>query len=103
MSKKEKNEQRRKHPWLAGAVAGGLESFLNYPFDYTKVQMQLSGGLSPRPTIGQIAKQTFDRAGVVGFYRGYGLALMFAFPSVAVRFSSFEFTKKWLDRVRCVE
>jgi hypothetical protein len=84
----------RRHPWLAGALAGSLESLINYPLDYIKVQLQLRSG-----TRSEILKHTLEQAGVRGFYRGYSLAFWFAFPSAAVRFSTYEFAKKNLEQV----
>jgi solute carrier family 25 (mitochondrial citrate transporter), member 1 len=41
-----------------------------------------------------LAKDTYKREGVLGFYRGYTALLLFSMPKNSVRFAGFEFAQK---------
>ena len=76
---------------MAGAVAGGIEAVITYPFEYTKAQLQL--GTAPYRTIRGCFEHTVRAYGARGMYRGMSPWLVFAFPKTAVRFTTFETAK----------
>jgi len=72
---------------VAGASAGILEICCTYPIEYTKTAMQLS---TKKVTARQIITNTYQTAGMAGFYRGLPSMVYFAAPKAAIRFSGFE-------------
>lgn len=87
-----KGQQPPRHPFVAGAVAGGIEAVITYPFEYTKAQLQL--GTAPYRTIRGCFAHTVREFGWRGMYRGMSPWLVFAFPKTAVRFTTFETAKE---------
>jgi solute carrier family 25 citrate transporter 1 len=62
---------------IAGGTAGGIESFLTYPFEYAKTRVQLKGEYAPRNPF-QVVAKVYQKEGIKALYMGCG-------PLVAVR------------------
>eukprot|EP00039_Didymoeca_costata_P013523 m.207103 g.207103 ORF g.207103 m.207103 type:complete len:288 (+) comp15801_c0_seq13:2799-3662(+) len=77
---------QRKHPIMAGAAAGILECTINYPMEYVKAQLQV-GTHFKNPL--QVVRETVNRVGVRGLYRGYPAFASFMLPSAATRFYAY--------------
>lgn len=61
---------------IAGAAAGGTSLLVLYPFDYVRVQMGadvLKNGTTLFPSYKHLLRETFEKTGVFGFYRGIAL------------------------------
>lgn len=82
-----------------GAMTGAMEICVTYPMKYVKTQMQLEEkfGKSRKYTgIFDCAKQTVNKHGFFGLYRG--LNIFFYGPKAAIRFGAFETLKaKFVD------
>jgi solute carrier family 25 S-adenosylmethionine transporter 26 len=79
---------------LCGSFATALGDFLMHPLDTIKIMQQsgkVKGGLF------QVARQIFKDSGIAGFYPGVTAYVMGDGLSGAVKFASFEVSKKWLE------
>lgn len=78
------------HKWLAGAVAGIVETLITQPFEVTKTRLQL------RPTLSWYEALTLERPklGLLGSaYSGLNPVLLQTSMKVGIRFAAFEFAK----------
>jgi len=85
-----------KFPFLTGFLTGGLEICITYPFEYTKVQIQLSPN---KQSMRQVAVNTLNRHGFIGFYNGLSSWLLFSFPRSASRFKTFEKLQEYFHQI----
>ncbi|KAJ2772622.1 Mitochondrial carrier protein ymc2 [Coemansia nantahalensis] len=78
--------------FIYGGAAGLAMWLTNYPFDFIKSKMQTDGFGPARVFRGtlDVARQTFQREGVRGFYRGITPCLLRAVPANAATFIGFE-------------
>ncbi|KAM0788316.1 hypothetical protein ACM66B_001459 [Microbotryomycetes sp. NB124-2] len=82
---------------FAGATAGAVEGTITYPFEFLKTRAQLApkaGGKSPG--LIEIAKTTYARYGVKGFYSGVGALVTGNSLKAGVRFFSYDKFKNML-------
>ena len=80
-------------PILSGGIAGGLETIVIWPTEYTKTLLQLQRNKQTPKYKGMIdcATQQINKYGAVGLYRGMVPALGFAIPKAGIKFGSFSF------------
>ena len=83
---------------ISGALAGALESSITYPLEYTKSILQLQSMkpelfISSENTLSNVIYNTYNKFGIIGFYRGLQSYVYFSLPRTAVRFTVFEQTK----------
>jgi solute carrier family 25 citrate transporter 1 len=80
-------------PILSGGIAGGLETIVIWPTEYTKTLLQLQTNKQTPKYKGMIdcATQQINKYGAVGLYRGMVPALGFAIPKAGIKFGSFSF------------
>ncbi|KDE04169.1 hypothetical protein MVLG_05393 [Microbotryum lychnidis-dioicae p1A1 Lamole] len=85
---------------LAGATAGAVEGAMTYPFEFLKTEAQfaqkLKDGSKQPPGIIGIAKNTYARHGIRGFYSGVGALVAGNSLKAGVRFFSYDKFKKML-------
>ena len=86
---------------LAGMIAGGLEICITYPLEFAKTAAQLEGGWAVTHTGFQQGTlsyllQTVRTRGFLGMYTGATPWFVFAGPRSAVRFASFEESKRYI-------
>ena len=74
---------------LSGALAGPASLISIYPSEYVKTQQQLK--TNKNKTIPQIAKNTFQKQGLFGFYKGLSNLLYFNIPRTAIKFKSISY------------
>jgi solute carrier family 25 citrate transporter 1 len=82
---------------LAGGAAGGIESLLTYPTEYVKTQQQLLGkttGVKRSPL--KIFVNIMETRGFRPLYRGAGAFCIANASKSAVRFFTFDFTRRFL-------
>jgi solute carrier family 25 (mitochondrial citrate transporter), member 1 len=72
---------------ISGGITGGIEICITYPTEYLKTQMQLYKEFSKQGMVAT-AKQTFNKYGVPGFYKGLPVLLFFSIPKTGVRFGA---------------
>lgn len=77
---------------ISGGITGGIEICITYPTEFVKTKMQLYPELAKRGAL-QCAKDTINKYGTVGLYKGLSALLTFSIPKTAVRFGSNEFLK----------
>lgn len=73
---------------LSGALAGPASLISIYPSEYLKTQQQLK--INQNNNILQIAKNTFKKQGISGFYKGLSNLLYFNVPRTTIQFTTFE-------------
>jgi solute carrier family 25 (mitochondrial carnitine/acylcarnitine transporter), member 20/29 len=78
-------------PMLSGVAAGCTFWASNYPFDYTKTQVQATGDRS-RDVIARVYKAQ----GVRGFYKGFATCLLRSIPANSTVWIGIEYTTKWM-------
>ena len=78
---------------LSGALAGPASLISIYPSEYVKTQQQLK--TNQNKNIPQIAKNTFQKQGLFGFYKGLSNLLYFNIPRTAIQFTVFESSSHW--------
>lgn len=76
-------------PMLSGVVGGWTFWASNYPFDYTKTQVQATGDRS-RDVIARVYKTN----GIKGFYKGFAPCLIRSVPANATVWIGIEYTTK---------
>ena len=74
---------------VAGGLTGMCEITISYPTEYIKTMQQLYPEYQVSGTMGCI-KDTLNKYGFFGHYRGLSCLLFFTIPKVAVRFGSKE-------------
>jgi len=90
-----------KHPFLAGAITGGIEICITYPFEYAKCQLQLKPtGQQASETLLSVLRLTLKSKGVYGLYDGISAWLFFSFPRAAFRFSTYEYVLRIFETWR---
>jgi solute carrier family 25 (mitochondrial citrate transporter), member 1 len=89
----DKNKTNLYIPILSGGIAGGLETIVIWPTEYTKTLLQLQINNQTPKYKGMIdcATQQINKYGAVGLYRGMVPALGFAIPKAGIKFGSFSF------------
>lgn len=89
----DKNKKNPYIPILSGGIAGGLETIVIWPTEYTKTLLQLQTNSQTPKYKGMIdcATQQINKYGPVGLYRGLVPALGFAIPKAGIKFGSFSF------------
>jgi solute carrier family 25 (mitochondrial citrate transporter), member 1 len=87
------NKQNLYIPVLSGGIAGGLETIVIWPTEYTKTLLQLQTNHKTQKYKGMIdcATQQVNKHGPIGLYRGLVPALGFAIPKAGIKFGSFSF------------
>lgn len=85
---------------ISGGVAGGVESFLTYPFEFAKTRVQLSQQLPISPLTKTpsrnpylIITQIYKSEGLRALYKGCGILVLGSIGKDAVRFLSFDTLK----------
>ena len=76
--------------FILGGVVGAIEISCTYPTEYLKTVLQLDKSKYQLGMVG-LAKETYAKNGIFGFYRGYTALLLFSMPKNSVRFGAFEF------------
>jgi len=85
---------------IAGGITGAIEICITYPTEFVKTQLQLDEGSAKsgqkRKYTGPVdcIKQTVQKNGFFGLYRGLSVLLYGSIPKSAVRFGAFEELKK---------
>ncbi|KAI6245579.1 Succinate/fumarate mitochondrial transporter [Erysiphe necator] len=87
--------------FIAGGTAGMMEALVCHPLDTIKVRMQLSRrsqapGTQNRGFIAT-ASSIVKQETTLGLYKGLGAVMTGIMPKMAIRFTSFEAYKRWLD------
>ncbi|KAK6522011.1 hypothetical protein TWF281_002582 [Arthrobotrys megalospora] len=81
--------------FIAGGIAGGVEAFITYPFEYAKTRAQLKhepGQPFPRnPYL--IVSDTLKKEGSRALYKGCSALIVGSIAKDAVRFASFDTIK----------
>ncbi|KJE93551.1 substrate carrier family protein [Capsaspora owczarzaki ATCC 30864] len=88
---------------LQGFAAGGLAGIAywigTYPLDAIKSKMQTDASDRSKRLYSSIAdcvKQTYRTSGINGFYKGFGVCMLRAFPANGACFLGYETAKKFL-------
>lgn len=118
MSKQHNSKQKNSvtQQFLAGGLAGVVESLCCHPLDTIKTRVQLSsaaacaaggGGSNNRSAVVYsatvsgggfaIATRLVENEGFLALYKGLSAVMAGIVPKMAVRFSSFETYKGWLE------
>ncbi|XP_066930721.1 mitochondrial ornithine transporter 1-like isoform X2 [Clytia hemisphaerica] len=84
---------------VSGGVGGMTYWTSIYPVDVMKTKLQIWNGEGKKPTLTQMARQTFQQEGIGSFYRGIGPTLLRSFPANAAIFLTYEYTKDFLWKV----
>jgi len=78
-----KERYKPKAPFLTGAVVGGVEIMITFPFEFLKTEMQLLNDRSTRSPLASssdnfvsIFRSTTNRYGIRGLYRGESMNLI---------------------------
>lgn len=82
----------------AGALTGCVEVSITYPTEYVKVMLQLddrSGVARQFRNSFDVVKQTINKHGIFGLYRGFSVVFYGAFPKYAFRFGAYEQIKQF--------
>jgi solute carrier family 25 (mitochondrial carnitine/acylcarnitine transporter), member 20/29 len=77
--------------YIAGSVAGLLQSIALTPFELVKVQQQVSGGRGA--PLGRVAADIVAAAGPAGLFRGFTATALRDTPTYGVYFALFEWVK----------
>jgi hypothetical protein len=84
------------------AVSGVVGRGLVFPLDTIKTVTSVAesggGSSSAAPTFWRVCARIHASDGVLGFYRGLGIAAAASAPGVALYISSYEHCKAWLER-----
>ena len=83
---------------VAGGITGGIEICITYPTEFVKTQLQLdekAGKNKQYSGIVDVVKQTVQKKGFFGLYRGLSVLLYGSIPKSAVRFGAFEKFKSY--------
>ena len=75
---------------MVGGVAGAIQITLTYPTEYVKTVMQLEEGKQFRNSF-ELYRQTYQKHGLMRFFKGYDCLLMFTVPKNFVRFSIYQY------------
>ncbi|KAI9047964.1 hypothetical protein LZ554_007766 [Drepanopeziza brunnea f. sp. 'monogermtubi'] len=85
---------------VSGGVAGGVEGFLTYPFEFAKTRSQLSQQLPISPVTKKpsrnpylLISQIYKAEGLRALYKGCGIMVLGSVGKDAVRFLSFDTVK----------
>lgn len=78
-------------PMLSGVAAGCCFWASNYPFDYTKTQVQATGDRSR-----DVIKRVYKANGIKGFYKGFATCLLRSIPANSTVWVGIEYTTKWM-------
>ncbi|EOD13998.1 mitochondrial citrate carrier [Emiliania huxleyi CCMP1516] len=89
--------EHKRFPVAAAAIAGTLENFATFPFEYVKTQLQLQirssalyAGSSAYTGPLDVVQRTFRTAGLLGLYSGGASFVIFSPLRAVVRFTTFE-------------
>ncbi|KAH7920164.1 mitochondrial carrier [Leucogyrophana mollusca] len=121
----DEDEEEEHHDWLeghtaikflmAGGIAGAVSRSCTAPFDRLKIFLitrppEMGGtALSPKPSVGGLKSiagavaRIYAEGGVLAFWTGNGLSVMKIFPESAIKFLTYESSKrafaKYVDHV----
>uniref|UniRef100_A0A182KFJ2 Mitoferrin n=1 Tax=Anopheles christyi TaxID=43041 RepID=A0A182KFJ2_9DIPT len=86
---------------VAGGVAGAAASALTTPLDVCKTLLntQEDGAGKTRGLV-EAAKKIYNTAGVMGFFKGMQARVLYQMPATAICWSTYEFFKYILSRVK---
>ena len=79
----------------SSALAGLMARFVCHPIDTCKAKLQSGDTFTG---LNDLVRKTLRNEGVRGFYQGIGAALMGGVPGVCVYISTYETSKKNLER-----
>ena len=101
--KKSSSETKKPSPSLfpalfAGAVSGGVATFVTYPSDWLRTRIASQGVPPQHPTMGAMISYVYKTEGVAGFFRGLSPTMMQIAPSLAVTFCTYEQSKEFWDK-----
>jgi len=84
---------------LAGSLAGYVVWFAEYPLDLIKTKLQADSFVQPKfKSSVDCAIQTYQSAGVIGFYRGLLPCMLRAGPVNAGSFLAYEYSLKYFTK-----
>lgn len=86
-------------PWrdvVAGAVAGGLGSYITNPLDVIKTRLQIDGGVEFSGGVIDCARRTWTEEGPGAFLKGSVPRLIHKVPANAIFFFSYELFRRAL-------
>jgi len=86
---------------LSGGIAGGIEMVTIWPMEYAKTQLQLQEQLKVNSNakfkgLYDCLKQTINKNGFFGLYRGLSPMLTMAIPKAGLRFGTFSYLQNKL-------
>lgn len=81
--------------FIAGGLSGLASLISIYPTEYVKSQVQFHGN---KQTLRDICQTTYQRWGLIGFYRGMMPLLIGSVPRSTFKFAGYEQTHYWLRR-----
>jgi len=105
VSKTDTNKTKKSPPELfpalfAGAISGGVATFITYPSDWLRTRIASQGVPPQHPTIHGMITHVYKTEGIGGFFRGLTPTMMQIAPSLAVTFCAYEQCKElWDNRV----
>ncbi|KAH8668796.1 mitochondrial carrier domain-containing protein [Xylariales sp. PMI_506] len=80
----------------AGGIAGGVEAFCTYPFEFAKTRVQLYGhGTSKNPF--RVVAQVIREEGIPALYKGCSTMIVGSIGKDAVRFVAFDSIRKMFE------
>nr|XP_040219620.1 mitoferrin [Anopheles coluzzii]XP_040219621.1 mitoferrin [Anopheles coluzzii]XP_049463511.1 mitoferrin [Anopheles coluzzii]XP_049463512.1 mitoferrin [Anopheles coluzzii]XP_049463513.1 mitoferrin [Anopheles coluzzii]XP_049463514.1 mitoferrin [Anopheles coluzzii]XP_049463515.1 mitoferrin [Anopheles coluzzii]XP_049463516.1 mitoferrin [Anopheles coluzzii]XP_049463517.1 mitoferrin [Anopheles coluzzii]XP_049463518.1 mitoferrin [Anopheles coluzzii] len=86
---------------VAGGVAGAAASALTTPLDVCKTLLNTQeDGAGKTRGLGEAAKKIYRTAGVMGFFKGMQARVLYQMPATAICWSTYEFFKYILSRVK---
>ncbi|KAF0760132.1 hypothetical protein AaE_003613 [Aphanomyces astaci] len=78
------------------AVAGILARVACHPLDVAKANLQVAGQTAYRNSY-HVLQSNFQKEGVRGLYRGFGVILLGSAPATCLYLTSYDQSKKWLE------
>jgi len=77
---------------ISGGITGAIEAAITYPTEFTKTYMQLYKEQS-KAGLRACARHVYDTSGVMGFYRGLQVLVVFSVPKTGSRFGAYQFAR----------
>ncbi|ETV90556.1 hypothetical protein H310_14681 [Aphanomyces invadans] len=81
---------------LGSAMAGILARVVCHPLDVAKANLQVAGQVAYRNSY-HVLQSTFQKEGVRGLYRGFGVILLGSAPATCLYLTSYDQSKRWLE------
>ena len=94
LTKRFNQEKTLSKSFLFGAMSGLSAWIFIYPSDLIKTRYQAIKENNPSNSITRVIKNIYKTDGAIGFYRGFGLAIMRALPLHGGVFLGYEYSKK---------